>query len=188
MTRAICALRHFLRDGSLCRGRTLCYYQGRIVVMQNKIVLKKYSNRRLYDTNKSTYVTLNQVADMIRAGDEVEVHDAKTHEDVTAFILTQIILEEARKKNTLLPVELLHLIIRYGENVLQEFFNKYLQQIITNYLEFKKAVDEQFSKWLDMGINYSDMAQKTLTGLSPLDSFFTQFTKKPADSGKKEDK
>ena len=125
---------------------------------------------------------------MIKAGDEVAVHDAKTQEDVTAFILTQIILEEARKKNALLPVELLHLIIRYGENVLQEFFNKYLQQIITNYLEFKKAVDEQFSKWLDMGIDYSDMAQKTLTGLTPFNSFFNQFAKKPGEPEKKEDK
>lgn len=156
--------------------------------MREKIVLKKYSNRRLYDTKKSTYVTLNQVADMIKAGDEVAVHDAKTQEDVTAFILTQIILEEARKKNALLPAELLHLIIRYGENVLQEFFNKYLQQIITNYLEFKKAMDEQFSKWLDMGIDYSDMAQKTLTGLTPFNSFFNQFAKKPGDTDKKEDK
>ena len=156
--------------------------------MREKIVLKKYSNRRLYDTKKSTYVTLNQVADMIKAGDEVAVHDAKTQEDVTAFILTQIILEEARKKNALLPAELLHLIIRYGENVLQEFFNKYLQQIITNYLEFKKAMDEQFSKWLDMGIDYSDMAQKTLTGLTPFNSFFNQFARKPGEPDKKEDK
>ena len=156
--------------------------------MQEKKLLKKYSNRRLYDTTNSTYVTLNQVADMIKAGDEVEVHDAKMNEDVTAFILTQIILEEARKKNALLPVPLLHLIIRYGENVLQEFFNKYLQQIIANYLEFKKAVDEQFSKWLDMGIDYSDMAQKTLTGLTPFNSFFNQFAKKPGEPDKKEDK
>lgn len=156
--------------------------------MREKIVLKKYSNRRLYDTKKSTYVTLNQVADMIKAGDEVAVHDAKTQEDVTAFILTQIILEEARKKNALLPAELLHLIIRYGENVLQEFFNKYLQQIITNYLEFKKAMDEQFSKWLDMGIDYSDMAQKTLKGLTPFNSFFNQFARKPGEPDKKEDK
>ncbi|MBN2299533.1 MAG: transcriptional regulator [Deltaproteobacteria bacterium] len=156
--------------------------------MREKKLLKKYSNRRLYDTTNSTYVTLNQVADMIKADDEVEVHDAKTNEDVTAFILTQIILEEARKKNALLPVPLLHLIIRYGENVLQEFFNKYLQQIIANYLEFKKAVDEQFSKWLDMGIDYSDMAQKTLTGLTPFNSFFNQFAKNPGEPDKKEDK
>jgi polyhydroxyalkanoate synthesis repressor PhaR len=156
--------------------------------MKEKILLKKYTNRRLYDTGKSMYVTLNQVAEMVKNGNEIEVVDAKTREDVTAFILTQIILEEARKKNALLPVPLLHLIIRYGENVLQEFFNKYLQQIISNYLEFKKAVDEQFSKWIDVGMDYSDIAQKTLTELSPFHSFFNQFSKKPSDPDNKEDK
>ena len=95
--------------------------------MAEKVVLKKYANRRLYDTEKSAYVTLNQVADLIREGRQVEVIDAKTKEDVTAFILTQIILEASRKKNVLLPVPLLHLIIQYGENVLEEFFEKYLQ-------------------------------------------------------------
>ncbi|MBN1834065.1 MAG: polyhydroxyalkanoate synthesis regulator DNA-binding domain-containing protein [Deltaproteobacteria bacterium] len=153
--------------------------------MQEKIMYKKYGNRRLYDTKKSAYVTLSQVADMIKAGHEAEVIDAKTKEDVTAFILTQIILEEAKKKNALLPVPLLHLIIRYGENVLQEFFNKYLQQIIQNYLEFKKAFDEQFGKWLNMSTDYSEMAQKTLADLSPFHSFFNQFAKKPKEPEKK---
>jgi len=97
---------------------------------REKLRLKKYGNRRLYDTARSTYVTLNQVADIIKQGTDVEVVDAKTQEDVTAFILTQIVLEQARRKNALLPVELLHLIIRYGENLLQEFFQKYLEQTI----------------------------------------------------------
>ena len=66
--------------------------------MPNRVKLKKYANRRLYDMEKSKYVTLNQVADLIRQGRQVEVVDAKTKEDVTAFILTQIILEEAKKK------------------------------------------------------------------------------------------
>ena len=69
--------------------------------MTEKITLKKYANRRLYDTEQSHYVTLNQVADRIRRGQQVEVLDAKTKEDVTAFILTQILLEEAKNKNVL---------------------------------------------------------------------------------------
>ncbi|HSQ84048.1 MAG TPA: polyhydroxyalkanoate synthesis regulator DNA-binding domain-containing protein, partial [Desulfobacterales bacterium] len=112
--------------------------------MQNKVKLKKYANRRLYDTEKSTYVTLNQVADLIRKGRQVEVIDAKTKEDVTAFILTQIILEEAKNKNFLLPIPVLHLIIQYGDNILGDFFEKYLQQIITTYVAHKNAVDDQF--------------------------------------------
>ena len=139
--------------------------------MAEKVLFKKYANRRLYDTEKSTYVTLNQVADIIKEGRQVEVIDAKTKEDVTAFILTQIVLEESRKKNVLLPVPLLHLIIQYGENVLEEFFEKYLLQTIHNYLNYKKTVDEQFGKWLEVGMDLTDMAQKTMTGLTPFQSF-----------------
>ncbi len=151
--------------------------------MAEKVLLKKYANRRLYDTEKSGYVTLNEVADLIKQGRQVEVIDAKTMEDVTAFILTQIILESSRKKNILLPVPLLHLIIQYGENVLEEFFEKYLHQTILNYLNYKKNVDEQFRKWLELGMDFTDMAQKTMTGLRPFQSFFDQFSH---SEGKKE--
>jgi len=67
--------------------------------MPETVVLKKYANRRLYDTEKSAYVTLKQVADYIHDGRQVRIMDAKTEEDVTAFILTQIVLEEAKNKN-----------------------------------------------------------------------------------------
>ena len=143
--------------------------------MASTLTLKKYANRRLYDTEQSTYVTLNQVADLIRSGRQVEVVDAKTHEDVTAFILTQIILEEAKHRNGLLPVPLLHLIIQFGDNVLEEFFQKYLTQTITNYLSYKKAADEQFKTWLDMGIDISAQTQKTMADMNPLQSLFDQF-------------
>ena len=144
--------------------------------MPNKVKLKKYANRRLYDTEKSAYVTLNQVADLIKQGRQVEVIDAKTKEDVTAFILTQIILEEAKNKNFLLPIPVLHLIIQYGDNILGDFFEKYLQQMITTYVAHKNAVDDQFKNWLELGLNYSTMAQKTVTGFTPFKSFFDQFS------------
>jgi polyhydroxyalkanoate synthesis repressor PhaR len=140
----------------------------------NNILLKKYANRRLYDTAQSAYVTLNQVADLIKQGHQVKVIDAKTKEDVTAFILSQIIMEKARKKNILLPVPLLHLIIRHGDNVLEEFFDNYLEKTLHNYLAYKSAVDEHFKKWMDLGMDLSEMTQKTLTGLSPFQSVFNQ--------------
>lgn len=136
-------------------------------MMTDKITIKKYANRRLYDTLKSEYITLDQVAEMILQGSQVAVFDARTKEDVTAFVLSQIIMEKARKKNFLLPVPLLHLIIRYGDNVLGEFFEKYLEQTINGYLIHKSAVDEQFSQWLKMGVGFTDMVQKTLSGLAP---------------------
>lgn len=153
--------------------------------MTEKVVFKKYANRRLYNTEKSAYVTLNEVADFIRQGRQVMVLDAKTKEDVTGFILTQIILEEARKKNALLPVPLLHLVIQFGDNILGEFFEKYLQQIVQNYLSHKSAYDEQFNQWLKLGMNLSEMTQKTVTEISPLESFFDSFSYSPKDKEKK---
>ena len=130
--------------------------------MPQRVLLKKYGNRRLYDTERSAYVTLDQVAELVKAGRQVEVINAKTQEDVTAFTLTQILLEEARKRNVLLPVPLLHLFIQYGENVLEEFFQKYLERTLKNYLTYKSAVDEQFRKWLDMGAQLSRAASETM--------------------------
>jgi len=136
-------------------------------------------NRRLYDTEKNAYVTLNQVADLIKQGRQVEVIDAKTKEDVTAFILTQIVLEEARRRNVLLPVPLLHMIIQYGETVLGDFFDRYLQQIIRNYLAYKVSVDEQFGKWLDLGVHMTEAAKKTMAGtMSPFNSILSLFPDK----------
>jgi len=147
--------------------------------MPEAVLLKKYSNRRLYNTEKSAYVTLGQVADLIKKGRQIEVIDAKTKEDVTAFILTQIILEEAKKRNALLPIPLLHLIIRHGDNILAEFFDKYLEGTLKSYLSYKSSVDDQFKKWLEMGANLSDMTQKSLKDMNPFQSVMNSFFTAP---------
>ena len=154
--------------------------------MAKKILLKKYANRRLYDTEKSRYVTLNEVAERIRDGQQVKIIDAKTKADVTAFILTQIVLEEAKNKNVLLPVPLLYMIIQYGDNVLVDFFENYLQQAFKSYLAYKSSMDDQFKKWLDMGMGFSEVAQKSLMQANPFQAVFESLTKEKK-SGKKED-
>ncbi len=143
--------------------------------MSDTVVLKKYANRRLYDTEKSTYVTLNEVADYIRQGRQVQIFDAKSRDDVTAFILTQIVLEQAKNKNALLPDAVLHMIIRYGDNLLGEFFEKYFMQTFQNFVAHKQAVDKQFQNWLEMGMNMSKSAQQSLSSMNPLQPFFTAF-------------
>jgi polyhydroxyalkanoate synthesis repressor PhaR len=157
-------------------------------VMNETVILKKYASRRLYNPENSSYVTLNQVAELIRKGKDVKVLDAKTNEDVTAFILTQIILEETKNKNALLPVPLLHLIIRFGGTVLQEFFDKHLQDAINSYLQYKQAFDEQFSKWMNMGMNYTEMAQKAMKGLSPFPGFPPPTGPRPEEKNSKKKK
>ena len=153
--------------------------------MAEKLRLKKYTNRRLYDTERSAYVTLDDVLQVIRQGRRVEVVDAKTGEDVTAFTLTQIILEESRKKNSLLPVPLLHLIIQYGETVLGEFFDHHLEQTLKSYLSYKAAAGEQFRKWLSLGMDFSKMTQTSIASLPAFQSFFDLFhdTDKPGGKG-----
>ena len=136
--------------------------------MTDPVELKKYANRRLYDTEKSAYVTLSELADIVRSGRRVIVRDAQTKEDVTAFILTQVILEEAKNKNALLPAPLLHLIIQFGDNQLVEFFQTYLLQIVQAYLSQKAAFEEQFRRWIGSGMDLSEMARRNWSEMGGL--------------------
>ncbi len=145
--------------------------------MDQPLKLKKYANRRLYDTEKSAYVTLTELAAAIRQGRHIEVADARTNEDVTAFVLTQIIMEETRKNNALLPIPLLHLAIRYGDNLLVDFFENYLQQIIQLYLLQKQQFEKQFGQWLEMGKGLANQSGKAMWESSPFNSFFDFFWK-----------
>jgi polyhydroxyalkanoate synthesis repressor PhaR len=153
--------------------------------MTEKIVLKKYANRRIYDTEKSVYITLDQVSELIKSGRQVAVIDARTSEDVTAFTLSQIIVEEARNKNILLPAPFLHLVIQHGQNVLGEFFEKYLELTIKNYLLYRTAFDEQFKRWLDVGRNFSTAAQKTLPAMTQWESMVEMFFRPEKQDEKK---
>jgi polyhydroxyalkanoate synthesis repressor PhaR len=151
-----------------------------------KVLLKKYANRRLYDTHQSAFVSLSQVADMIKQGREIEIRDDKTGEDVTAFILTQIVLEEVKKKTLLLPVSLLSLLIRYGDSALSDFFDRYLEQILKNYLAYKSAMDDQFKKWLELGQDFSQLTRETMADLTPGASWLDFFPGPGAKKGPEE--
>ena len=79
-------------------------------------VIKRYSNRKLYDTQESRYVTLEEIEEMIRAGREISVVDAGSGEDLTSVTLTQIILENERTRRASLPAAFLHQLIKHGES------------------------------------------------------------------------
>jgi polyhydroxyalkanoate synthesis repressor PhaR len=96
---------------------------------KNATVIKKYANRRLYNTATSTYVTLEDLAKMVKEGTDFIVYDAKTGEDITRSVLTQIIFEEENKDgNNLLPINFLRQLIR--------FYGDSMQGMVPNYLEF----------------------------------------------------
>jgi polyhydroxyalkanoate synthesis repressor PhaR len=158
----------FIKDiFASCKILSYTDSQKEKTVVAERVLLKKYANRRLYDTHQSAFVSLSQVGDMIKQGQEIEIRDDKTGEDVTAFILTQIVLEEVKKKTLLLPVSFLSLLIRYGDSALSDFFDKYLEQIMRNYLAYKTAMDDQFQKWLELGQDFSKLTRKAMADLTP---------------------
>lgn len=147
----------------------------------DSVLIKKYSNRRLYNTTISEYITLEDVSVLVKEGKKISVQDAKSGDDVTSYVLTQILLEESKNNNTLLPVSLLHLLIRYGDNVLNDFFTKHLQQTMNNYITQKSSFDDQFKKMLELGHDFSNMAQKTMEDLNPFSNFMDMFTQSNED-------
>lgn len=97
------------------------------------MIVKKYTNRRLYDTAESRYITLDELAAKIKAGADVTVVDAKTDEDLTAATLTQIILE-SRGGAKLLPVPFLTQLVRLENEALAEFFGRYMSWALEIYM------------------------------------------------------
>lgn len=102
------------------------------------MLVKKYGNRRLYDTEASRYITLEDLTERIRQGAEVRVVDAKTNQDLTQATLTQIIVE-GRGADSLLPAPLLHQLIRLGDDALAEFLGRYVQGALELYLQARKT-------------------------------------------------
>lgn len=108
------------------------------------VVVKKYANRRLYNTESSSYITLDNLADMVRQGRDFVVYDAKTGEDITRSVLTQIIVEEEAKGQNLLPINFLRQLISfYGDN-LQFLLPRYLEQSMESFA----LNQEQMRKYL----------------------------------------
>jgi polyhydroxyalkanoate synthesis repressor PhaR len=104
------------------------------------LVVKKYSNRRLYDTEESRYITLDELAEKVRAGADVRVVDASSGTDLTQATLTQIILEG--ESGHLLPVPLLLQLIRLGDDALAEFFGRYVGFALEMYLATKYGMQQ----------------------------------------------
>jgi polyhydroxyalkanoate synthesis repressor PhaR len=105
-----------------------------------KTVIKKYENRRLYDTAASRYVNLDDVARMVRDGTEVQVVDARTGEDLTRVILTQIIMEDAKGHESGLPLDLLRKLIVASDRATHEFLTWYLTTVTEMYQKAQSAL------------------------------------------------
>ena len=110
------------------------------------IVIKKYANRRLYNTATSAYVTLEDLAQMVRVGQDFTVHDAKSGEDLTRQILTQIIFEEESRGEALLPVQFLRRLIGFYGGQMQSVLPSYLEMSLDSFAKQQEQLRGQFKQ------------------------------------------
>jgi polyhydroxyalkanoate synthesis repressor PhaR len=131
------------------------------------VVIKKYGNRRLYDSSNSQYVNLDDIAGLIREGRDVQIVDARTGRDLTRVTLTQIITEDAKDKPTGLPLELLRQLIVASDEVRQEFVMWYLKSAFDAYQKVQDAVQSRLGDVQSAILSPVDMMKKFLGGAPP---------------------
>lgn len=110
------------------------------------VIIKKYSDRRLYDASASRYVKLEDIGAMVREGIDVQVVDARTGKDLTTVILTQIVMEDARDHETALPVQLLRQLVRASDQATHDFLSWYLNSTLDLYQKAQTSVRTRLSE------------------------------------------
>ena len=129
------------------------------------ITIKKYANRRLYNTATSSYVTLDHLCQMVKDGIEFVVHDAKTSEDITRSVLTQIIVEEEAKGTNLLPIAFLRQLISFYGDSMQWVVPRYLEQMMSafagNQERMRKSMQDTFGGMFPTG-NMEELGKQNM--------------------------
>lgn len=161
--------------------------------MSEPRVIKRYANRKLYDTQHSRYVTLDQISDMIRNGDEVRIIDNKTKEDLTSVTLAQIIFEEEKKQKSFLPLQAMRNIIQTGGESITQLVTQAQQRVQATFkreqredaaphsvdgAEHKPTSLREFREWIestqrtidDWQKKVDDRIRNVVEGISPFAS------------------
>lgn len=119
-------------------------------MVNDTILIKKYSNRKLYDPSRSRYITLEEIADLIRTGKQVKVVDTSSHEDLTAVTLAQIILEEEKRRKHFIPVSFLHQLIQHGESF-HHLFQRGLSSSLETFMTTQAEARNLWREWAMRG-------------------------------------
>jgi polyhydroxyalkanoate synthesis repressor PhaR len=154
-----------------------------------RVVIKKYANRRLYNTASSSYVTLEHLAEMVKQGVDFVVYDAKTNEDITRTVLTQIIFEEEEKSQgqNLLPIQFLRQLISFYGNSMQAFLPSYLELSLASFTQQQERLRQQMASFGQgagglgaggMGA-YEDLARQNLQLFDRAMKMFSPFAYSP---------
>jgi polyhydroxyalkanoate synthesis repressor PhaR len=143
----------------------------------DKVTIKKYANRRLYDTESSSYITLDRLAAMIREGRDFEVVDAKTGEDITHQVLTQIIVDEESRGATMLPVNFLRQLIGLYGGQMQGAVPPYLEAAMDAFQKNSASMAGAFAPTI-----FADLAKRNMAMFEEAAQSLTGKKAKPAAS------
>jgi polyhydroxyalkanoate synthesis repressor PhaR len=139
------------------------------------VVVKKYANRRLYNTESSSYITLDTLAEMVRIGRDFVVYDAKTGEDITRGVLTQIIVEEEGKGRALLPTGFLRQLIGFYGDSMQNLVPKFLEHSLANFArqqeQMRKAMQQTMGSFFPFGME--EVGRQNMAMMERAMSLFT---------------
>ena len=144
----------------------------------DRVVIKKYANRRLYNTASSSYVTLDHLSEMVKQGVDFVVYDAKTNEDITRPVLTQIIFEEeSREGQNLLPIQFLRQLIGFYGNSMQAFLPSYLELSLATFAQQQERMRSQLASLgtPGMGGGYDEQIRQNLALFDRAMKMFSPF-------------
>ncbi len=142
-----------------------------------RVVIKKYANRRLYNTASSSYVTLEHLSDMVKEGIDFVVYDAKTNEDITRPVLAQIIFEEESRGQNLLPIQFLRQLIRFYGDSMQAFLPSYLELSLNSFTQQQEQLRGQFGALAAPGLGapYDEQIRQNMAMFDRAMKMFSPF-------------
>jgi polyhydroxyalkanoate synthesis repressor PhaR len=148
------------------------------------VVVKKYANRRLYNTESSSYITLDNLAEMIRGGRDFVVYDAKTGDDITRSVLTQIIVEQESKGSAMLPIGFLRQLIGFYGDSMQGLVPNYLEQAMTSFArhqqQMRVAMQQTMGNFFPFGME--EVGRQNMAMMERAMGLFTGFYRAPGES------
>jgi polyhydroxyalkanoate synthesis repressor PhaR len=162
---------------------------------EGPVTIKKYANRRLYNTGTSTYVTLEDLATMVKNGEDFAVYDAKTGEDITRSVLTQIIVEqEGKEGQDLLPINFLRQLIRFYGDSMQTLVPRYLEVSIEQLTQEQEKFRQQIRQQIQQAFGVTpfgpleDQVRRNMEMFKQAFSMFTPFAGRSAEAGAETEK
>jgi polyhydroxyalkanoate synthesis repressor PhaR len=142
---------------------------------KDPVIIKKYANRRLYNTGTSTYVTLEDLASMVKVGEDFIVYDAKTGEDITRSVLTQIIFEQENKEGqNLLPIAFLRQLIRFYGDSMQMLVPRYLEVSISSLTREQEKFRQQMAQAFG-GVGFGALEDQVRRNMEMFENAFAMF-------------